>query len=102
MSPLAQRWLIAGAVVGAVGVILGAYSAHGLGEQLARLGFEGDDLARRHGNFETAVRYQLVHALAILITALLLDRDPRTGWRLAAWAFLLGTVIFSGLLYVLA
>jgi uncharacterized membrane protein YgdD (TMEM256/DUF423 family) len=102
MSPIAQRWLIAGALAGGFGVILGAYSAHGLNEQFVRLGYEGEELAHRHANFETAVRYQMIHALAIVAVALALDRYPRPAWRLAAWAFLVGIMVFSGLLYILA
>ena len=52
--------------------------------------------------FETGVRYQMYHALAILVTAVALgfldDRLLRTG----GWLFALGIVLFSGSLYALA
>jgi uncharacterized membrane protein YgdD (TMEM256/DUF423 family) len=52
--------------------------------------------------FETGVRYQMYHALAILLVAALLARTG--GWMvaLAGWLFVAGVVIFSGSLYALA
>jgi len=65
------------------------------------MGHEGDDLARRVANFETAVRYQMYHALAIALVGLMHAQRPRKTWRFAASAFLFGVLLFSGLLYVL-
>jgi uncharacterized membrane protein YgdD (TMEM256/DUF423 family) len=102
MSPISRRWLTIGALLGALGVALGAYGAHGLGDLLEkRLGYSGDDLHRRMTIFETAVRYQMLHAIALCIVALALDRRDCGCWRFAAWAFLVGVVIFCGLLKVL-
>jgi len=52
--------------------------------------------------FETGVRYQMYHALAILVVALAAARLD--GWliRAAGWLFTTGIVLFSGSLYVLA
>ena len=52
--------------------------------------------------FETGVRYQMYHAIAILIVALAAARLD--GWliRTAGWSFALGIVLFSGSLYALA
>jgi uncharacterized membrane protein YgdD (TMEM256/DUF423 family) len=103
MSPLARRWVAIGALLGAIGVALGAYGAHGLSDLLEkRLGYGGEDLHRRISIFETAVRYQMLHAIALCIVALALDRRDCACWRFAAWAFLFGVVIFCGLLKVLA
>jgi uncharacterized membrane protein YgdD (TMEM256/DUF423 family) len=99
MTP--SRWIAVGALLGAIGVALGAYGAHGLGKHLAALGFQGDDLAHRLANHETAVRYQMWHALAIALVGLALASRPSPWWQAAAWAFLIGTLIFSGLLYAL-
>lgn len=80
-----------GALLGAAGVILGAFGAHALRSRL-----EPRDLEI----FETAVRYQMYHAFAMLAAAWLLSRDAP--WAsCAAWAFLAGTIIFSGSLYLL-
>jgi uncharacterized membrane protein YgdD (TMEM256/DUF423 family) len=101
MSSLARRWIGIGAILGAIGVALGAYSAHGLHHLLAEHGFAGDDLTRRLGNFETAIQYQMLHAIALVLTGLALEHRPNNAWRFAAWAFLIGILLFSGLLNVL-
>jgi len=103
MHPICRRWIAIGALLGAIGVGLGAYSAHGLSRLLEeRLGYTGDDLHHRLDIFETAVRYQMFHAAALVLTGLALAQRDTAAWRFAAWAFLGGTLIFSGLLKVLA
>ncbi len=83
-----------GALSGGLGVALGAFGAHGLRARLA-----ADMLA----TFETGVRYQVYHALALLAVAFALTRWPGSGLPPAAgWLFLAGTVLFSGSLYLLA
>ncbi len=95
------RWIAVGALLGAIGVALGAYGAHGLEKQLAAWGYQGDELVKRLANHETAVRYQLWHALAIVLVGVALTGRPTPWWQAAGWAFLAGVLIFSGLLYVL-
>lgn len=82
-------WLMAGAVYGFIAVAAGAFGAHAL-----------NDLPEKYRNaFEVGARYQMYHALALVLVALL----PRSKWTLiAAWCFLLGTLVFSGTLYALA
>jgi uncharacterized membrane protein YgdD (TMEM256/DUF423 family) len=102
MTSISRRWIAIGALIGAVGVALGAYGAHGLSELLEkRLGYAGDDLQRRLAIFETAVRYQMVHAVVLILTSLALQHQDSRCWRFAAWAFLVGILIFCGLLKVL-
>jgi uncharacterized membrane protein YgdD (TMEM256/DUF423 family) len=87
-------WLVAAALNGGFAVAMGAYAAHGLA---------GDP--RVAGWVETAVRYQMWHALTLLGVAALMGRaGPRTMrlLRLSAAAFLLGIILFCGSLYVLA
>ena len=81
-----------GAVLAALAVAAGAFGAHGLEDLLAERGTTA--------TFETAVRYQMWHALALLLCAAL----HHTGLRCtnAAWCFVTGTVIFSGTLYGIA
>src|SRR6187200_424552 len=88
-----RTFLLIGAVVGFIGVGLGAFGAHGL---RGRLSPESLNV------FETGVRYQMYHAFAILIVAIALARFD--GWilRTAGWLFTLGIVLFSGSLYALA
>jgi uncharacterized membrane protein YgdD (TMEM256/DUF423 family) len=102
MSSLSRRWIAIGALLGAIGVALGAYGAHGLSDLLEKkLGHAGDDLHHRLAIFETAVRYQMLHALALVSIGLALQQKETPWWRFAAWAFLLGVIIFCGLLKVL-
>ena len=101
MSSLSRRWIAIGALLGAIGVGLGAYGAHGLSGLLEQQGHTGDDLQRRMALFETAVRYQMLHAIALCFIGLALQQRDAKPWRFAAWAFLVGVVLFSGLLKVL-
>ena len=88
-----RTFLFFGAVAGFVAVAFGAFGAHALRSKLSP-----DMLAV----FETGVRYQMFHALALLVTAIAVARFD--GWvaRAAGWCFLAGIVLFSGSLYVLA
>ena len=52
--------------------------------------------------FETGVRYQMYHALALLGTAMLMERAPGRLLTAAAWLFIAGITLFSGSLYALA
>lgn len=101
MSTLSRRWIAIGAVLAAIGVGLGAYGAHGLKVTLARTGFTGDELTHRLAIFETAVRYQMYHSIALVITGLALQQRDSRGWRFAPWGFLIGIILFSGLLVIL-
>jgi len=89
-----RTFLRIGALLGFIDVAIGAFGAHALKERLSP-----DLLAV----FETGVRYQMYHALAILIVALIIGRssgNARATW--AGWCFVAGIVLFSGSLYVLA
>jgi uncharacterized membrane protein YgdD (TMEM256/DUF423 family) len=88
-----RTFLLAGAIAGLVGVGFGAFGAHGLRGKLTP-----DMLAV----FETGVRYQMYHALALLLTAALLPRMPGKAMAAAGWLFVSGIVLFSGSLYLLA
>lgn len=89
----AGRWFAIGAGLGALGVALGAFGAHGL---RSRIGAESLAI------WDTAARYHLAHALALLGAAWALERWPG-GWTSAApWLFLVGIVVFAGSLYGLA
>jgi uncharacterized membrane protein YgdD (TMEM256/DUF423 family) len=82
-----------GAVLAFLGVALGAFGAHGLRGRLS---------PEMLAVFETGVRYQMYHALALLLTSLLMARMG--GWLVnaAGWCFIAGIAIFSGSLYALA
>jgi uncharacterized membrane protein YgdD (TMEM256/DUF423 family) len=80
--------LRAAATLGFLGVALGAFGAHALKAQLASFGYTA--------TWETAVLYQFVHSLALLVLAVT-DRAS----RLLAILWIAGVAIFSGSLYVL-
>ena len=86
-------WFATGAVLCALGVVLGAFGAHGLRERLT-----ADLLAV----FETGVRYHLIHALGLLAVAWAASRWPNAWVGAAGWLFVAGIAVFSGSLYVLA
>ena len=74
-----KGFMAAGAIFGGLAVALGAFGAHGL-EQLTT------DARIRHG-FETGASYQLYHAFALLITALVYDRAPNQFIKWAGYFF---------------
>lgn len=84
-----RLWIVIGALNGFLAVALGAFGAHGL---------EGQVPPERLAAYETGAHYHLVHALAILLTALL--GRWGAGYGRAAAAFALGALLFSGSLYV--
>jgi uncharacterized membrane protein YgdD (TMEM256/DUF423 family) len=84
---------VSGALLGFLAVALGAFGAHGLQGHLTP-----EDLAI----FETGVRYQMYHALALLVLALAIARWPERNLLPAAGLLIVGTVVFSGSLQLLA
>ncbi len=87
----ARILLFCGAILGAFGVALAA-----MGDHLVR---GGVDATTYHG-FETAVRYQMFHALALMILGAWAHRRPSRLLTVAAVFFLVGTAGFSGGLYL--
>ena len=78
------------AIFGIIAVIFGAFGAHALKAQLSVNALE---------NWKTAVNYQFIHALALLLLATL---PTNRLIRLSAWFFSLGILCFSGSLYLLS
>ncbi len=87
------------AILGAVGIALGAFGAHGLPDVLVSLGQSDAVAGERMTLFETAVRYQMYATLALLAFALAADRWPSGRWRWAHAMMLAGGIIFCGVLY---
>jgi len=82
-----------GALSAFLAVAAGAFGAHALRARLT-----SEYLAV----FETAARYQMYHALGLFAVAWAVNRWPGTLPVWAGWLFVLGTILFSGSLYVLA
>lgn len=90
--------LLAG-ILGAIGVAVGAYGAHGLETTLAGSIDDAAKLAKRVDQFNVGVRYHLVHAVALLALASAPLADASR--RRIAIGFTVGTLFFSGSLYLL-
>lgn len=88
-----RLFICLGALFGFLGVVLGAFGAHGLQNIV-----EAKQLAVWH----TGVQYQIYHSLALLSVSLLAVSlvNPRIA-RWAGWAFVLGILLFSGSLYAI-
>jgi uncharacterized membrane protein YgdD (TMEM256/DUF423 family) len=94
-------WLVSGAILGAVAVACGAFGAHGLEVLLKKDGSFGADDQRLMEVWDTAARYQMYHALALLAVGLVAMWRRSKAFFVAGAAMTLGTIIFSGCLYAL-
>jgi len=91
---LDQTFLLLGSLAGFLGVGLGAFGAHGLKTRLS---------AEMLAVFETGVRYQMYHALALLVVSAAIGHLGSARLLVSAgWLFVAGIVLFSGSLYALA
>lgn len=90
-----KLFLIFGSVFGALSVALGAFASHALQNKLTPRALE---------IWETGTKYQMYHALALVLVALLLTRleTSPTFLNVAGGAFIAGIVLFSGSLYALS
>lgn len=88
-----RAFFILGSIAAFLGVGLGAFASHALKARLAP-----ELLAA----FETGVRYQMYHALALLGVAWAQTRWPGALVATGGWLFVAGIVLFSGSLYLLA
>lgn len=91
-------FLQSGAILGFLSVALGAFGAHALRAIL--------ELSKRGETFETAVKYQFYHALALVAIGILLQLPATTAvsakyYSWAGYAYLFGVLIFSGSLYII-
>jgi uncharacterized membrane protein YgdD (TMEM256/DUF423 family) len=87
-----KGFLIAGSLLGALSVGLGAFGAHGLKKIVS---------PEAVSTFETGVRYQFYHTFALLIVAILFEKFPGKYLVWAGNSFLAGILLFSGSLYLL-
>ena len=86
-------FMLIGALAGFLGVAAGAFGAHGLRSRLS---------PEMLAVFETAVRYQMYHVFALLITAAVIGRlGAARLLSIAGWSFVAGIVLFSGSLFAL-
>ena len=92
---MTQFFLTIAAIFGGLSVAGGAFGAHALREKISERSLE---------IFDTGARYQMYHALALLLVAMLMSRldSPPTTLLVSGWLFIIGVVIFSGSLYALS
>ena len=88
---MARLFLAIASILGALSVAGGAFGAHALKGKLTESAL---------GSFETGVRYQMYHAIALLLVALLIAQYPDIkSLTVTGWCFVAGTILFSGSLY---
>jgi uncharacterized membrane protein YgdD (TMEM256/DUF423 family) len=89
---ISRNVLLLGGLLSALSVVLGAFGAHGLKDKV------GVDQLQV---FETGVRYQFYHAIALMLSALIMDKYSLTlRWPISL--FIAGILLFSGSLYLLS
>jgi len=106
-----MKWIMLGAILGGLGVGMGAFGAHGFDRYFVEKYQDTDTktIAGHHvpaswkylQDYKTGVRYHMYHALALLAVGLVSLRRPSRALDVAGWLFLLGILLFSGSLYVL-
>lgn len=87
-----KGFLLTASLLGALAVGLGAFGAHGLKSIVP---------PETVSSFETAVRYQFYHVIALLVTGIIYGHFPHKWLRWAGNCFIIGIILFSGSLYVL-
>lgn len=86
-------FLVIGGLLAFIGVAAGAFGAHALKQKLP---------VEMLNAFEVGVRYQMYHALALLVVGLLHSSLSHSLVGAAGWTFVAGTFVFSGSLYILS
>ena len=89
---MAKLFILFGGSLGLLGVVFGAFGAHALKERLT---------AAALSSWETAVSYQMYHALALLFVGLWSLHDGPSALRYVGMLFAAGVVLFSGSIYAL-
>ena len=91
---MAKIFLILGSSFAGLAVAIGAFGAHALKSIL--------ESTNRLETFETGVKYQFYHALALIVLGLLMQKFDHRMFTWAGYGFIIGTILFSGSLYILS
>jgi uncharacterized membrane protein YgdD (TMEM256/DUF423 family) len=90
-----STFIVTGALLAALGVGLGAFAAHGLSHLVEQGRFSPKDLE----TFRTAVLYQMIHAMGLILIGLMSHVRPSALLTASGWTMFFGIVVFSGFLY---
>ena len=93
MNKASSKYLMIAGLTGAVAVAIGAFGAHGIKPHLDEY---------QLGIFKTGNQYHFYHALAMLLVAFLMSMNSTRYNKWAFYSFLIGVILFSGSLYLLA
>lgn len=91
---MSKLFLITGSILAGLGVAVGAFGAHALKAVL--------ESTNRVATFETGVKYQIYHALALLILGILMQRFEHKFFVWSGYSFIIGILLFSGSLFILS
>jgi uncharacterized membrane protein YgdD (TMEM256/DUF423 family) len=87
-------FILIGTAIGLVSVALGAFGAHAFKASLTA--------NNRLDTYETASKYLIYHALALVLVCILSNQLPNNKMlHYSGWSFVVGSVIFSGALYLI-
>ena len=95
LNEMTRIFLAIASILGGLSVALGAFASHALKEKLTERALE---------IWKTGTQYQMYHALALILVALLLTRteNPDPILNTSGIAFIIGIALFSGSLYTLS
>ncbi len=96
---MSKKWLVTGFLFAVVAIILGAFGAHGLKSFLEIGKIDAQGLM----SFDTAARYQMYHAFALIVCGVLAKLFGESRFiQVAGILFVVGIIFFSGSLYLLS
>jgi uncharacterized membrane protein YgdD (TMEM256/DUF423 family) len=90
---MARIFSLFGSSFGLLGVVFGAFGAHALEKLLEE--------SNRTATFDTAVQYQFVHAISLLIIGFLAKSNPTKALKTSGYSAIIGIILFSGSLYTI-
>lgn len=97
-----STWLACGALLAGLSVSAGAFGAHWLTGRLRDdSSLSEKEVNRRLEIFDTAARYQMYHAIGVILVGLMSVRSSSPGLTAAGWLFVGGIAIFCGCLYAM-
>ncbi len=88
-----KTFAICGVILGGLAVVIGAFGAHALKAKLS---------AEQLQVFETGIKYQFYHAMALLLLSIFLEKTGSPAMQMAGYFFLSGILLFSGSIYLLS